>query len=144
MAAWFASQTRSKRLIARGLEVLGEPEASDLAELTRMLLRFAEQGAEQRRIVGDGIRDALSRGGVSSATAARVQGLIPGLASKLDVGLKTTAMSRVMKRRGSADAPARDWWADFEDEVMTYPILETMKACSGTLPPHSHACATMR
>ncbi len=68
------------RLVTHGLRVLGEPPAADISAITRGLVRFADTGDDQRRLVTDALRDALSNHTTSADTATKVQELIPAIA----------------------------------------------------------------
>jgi hypothetical protein len=113
-----------ERLIAHGLHVLYEPSPPDLAAITRILVRFADTGDEQRKIIADGLREALSGRPAVRATAERIQVLVEAAADEISARPDTRGLRGVRKRQGVFAPPTPpDGWADFNDEVMTHPAI---------------------
>lgn len=111
------------RIGQHGLRVLRAPSSADLPAITRTLVRFAEGGDEQRRAVGEALRDSLAGTEVARDTAARVQKLIPGIADELGAGLQTRALSRARKRPSDVPVePSAERWSEFQTEIDTSPI----------------------
>ena len=110
------------RLIAHGLRVLQEPSPPDLVNITRMLVRFADTGEEQRRTVAEGLRDALGGRPVAQATAVAIQALVPSVAAEVGARPDTQGLVGVRKRPGvSNPAGEISRWSDFDEEVATFP-----------------------
>jgi hypothetical protein len=88
-------------------------------------VRFADTGDEQRKTVAEGLRDALGGAETARKTAEDLQGLVGTMADEIHARRATRGLSGVRKRPGIRvrSAPP-DGWADFEDEVTTYPASE--------------------
>ena len=110
------------RLIAQGLQVLREPAPPDLLAIARILVRFADISDDHRRIVAEGLRDALSGPPTTSATATQVQGLVRSVAMEIDARQVTKWLDAVRERPGAGLAnPSPGGWTEFEEELATWP-----------------------
>lgn len=123
------------RLIGCGLQVLHEPAPPDLLSIARVLVRFADTGDEQHKAVADGLRDALGGPASARTTAEKFQALVHPVADEISARQDTRWLSMVLKRPSTATRPALlNGWADFDDEIMTYPLpegtLTTVKAAA--------------
>ncbi|MFB4267245.1 NACHT domain-containing protein [Nonomuraea sp. GTA35] len=111
------------RLIACGLRVLYEPTPPDLFLITRVLLRFADTGEQQRKAVAEGLRDALGGPLTARATAQTLQSWIPDVAEEIRARSQIRGLAKVLKRPGDHLPPSPpDGWADFADEIATHPM----------------------
>jgi len=88
-------------------------------------VRFADTGDEQQKIVAEGLRDALDGSKTARTTAEELRVLVGTVADEIHARRATCGLSGVRKRPGTRvpSAPP-DGWADFEDEVTTYPASE--------------------
>ncbi|WP_329243057.1 hypothetical protein OG417_45230 [Actinoallomurus sp. NBC_01490] len=108
------------RLIAQGLRTLWAPPSTDLLDTVHILARFADTGEPQRHTVAEGLRDALAGPAVARLTTRLVQRDMKVYNSGSAPWLAT-----VRKREGANLAPeAPDGWADFAEEIATYPLTE--------------------
>jgi hypothetical protein len=111
------------RLLAHGLRVLHEPIPPDLPALTRVLVRFADTGNEQRTAVANGIRHALARSQTTRETVEAMQSLIPTAEAQLKVHTATIGLTAVRKPPNTRFAPEPvAAWDEFDDEIATAPI----------------------
>jgi hypothetical protein len=113
------------RLIAQGLRVLDEPAPADLLSIARTLVRFADVGDEQRQLVAEGMRAALGGQPTARQTTEAVQSAIQSVLTETKARPPTRGLVGVRKRQDTA-APAEpvDGWADFDEEVQTYPATD--------------------
>ncbi len=113
------------QLVCCGLRILQEPAPPDLLAAARVLVRFADTGDEQQKIVAEGLRDALDGSKTARTTAEELRVLVGTVADEIHARRATCGLSGVRKRPGTRvpSAPP-DGWADFEDEVATYPASE--------------------
>lgn len=128
------------RIMAKGLETLLEPTAEDLPAIARILVRYADTGAEQSSQVAEGIRDALQDRAAGRATAQAFQGLVPSIALDLNVGLGAKSVARALHRpnvQNRAEAP--DGWENYDLEFLTATLSEHLadKAVSAQRAIHN-------
>ncbi|GAA0402947.1 hypothetical protein GCM10009530_63650 [Microbispora corallina] len=113
------------RLIAHGLQVLQEPLPPDLLTIARIVVRFADAGDQQREIIAEGLRDALVWSPRARKTTQQLQALVRIVAEEINSRPKTRWLAEVLKRPGDPTPPTPpDGWADFDDEIATYPLSE--------------------
>jgi hypothetical protein len=117
------------QLIRCGLRILQEPTPPDLLAVARALVRFADTGDEQRKAVEEALRDALGGSGTARTTAEELQALTGSVADEIRARTATRGLSGVRKRPGGQLSSAvPDGWADFDDEVTTYPAPDETRA----------------
>ncbi|PZF86115.1 hypothetical protein C1I92_02740 [Jiangella anatolica] len=110
------------RLIAQGLRLLHEPRPPDVLAATRVLVRFAGSGEEQRRLVADRLRDALGGSASARATAAAIQGFVTAVVDEIHAHPDLRGLRSVRKRQGTTPPPEPpNGWATFNDEIATHP-----------------------
>ncbi|HEX4402301.1 MAG TPA: hypothetical protein VHZ98_13335 [Galbitalea sp.] len=130
---------RRERLIAHGLRILEEPAPIDLAITTRILVRFADTGDDQRKAIAAGIRNGLGGSAKARETTGKMQQLIPAIAKELKAGLYVRGLSRAKKVPAVPLPPEQsDGWEDFDIEISTYPATAEM------LPILVRAAASLR
>jgi hypothetical protein len=134
------------RLVTRALRVLHESAPPDLPAIARVLVRFADTGDEQRRIVADGLRDALGASRTAHDTTTRLLELIGPVADELRARAETRGLAAVRQRPGAPapDAAPEDGWADFDDELATYPAAQDTLAAVRTAAQAIHAITQRR
>jgi hypothetical protein len=112
----------SRRILSRGLHVLDVPSAINLDWSLRILLRYADSGADQRDVVARMIRDDLPATG-NSLTLASAAEMMPAIERDLRVHERTLGLGLVMAQVAKtphAGSPGVDWDA-FNDELDTSP-----------------------
>lgn len=112
----------SRRLLAHGLHVLDAPSAFDLDWSLRILVRYADTGADQRDAVARMIRDDLTAT-ANRLTVASAAEMVPGIERDLRVDERTVGLGLVLDQIARAPRPASpgvDWDA-FNDDLDTSP-----------------------
>ncbi|HJR88661.1 MAG TPA: hypothetical protein VJ782_00710 [Aeromicrobium sp.] len=112
----------SRRLLAHGLHVLDAPSALNLDWSLRILLRYADTGAEQRDAVARMMRKDLAPTG-NRLTMASAAEMVPAIERDLRVHERTLGLGLVLDQVARAPHPAPrgvDWEA-FNDELDTSP-----------------------
>jgi hypothetical protein len=119
------------RLIRHGLRVLSEPEPQDLLGVTRTLVRFADSGDDQRNIIANGLRDALSGTANERGAAEAVRDLVLAVADEIGARGQTRGLSKVRPHPGVLVTPdPPDGWEDFDAEIETAPSSEETLAAT--------------
>ncbi|GAC1594703.1 MAG: hypothetical protein NVS3B21_16980 [Acidimicrobiales bacterium] len=111
-------------LVATGMQVLREPSPPDLPAITRILVRYANNGDDHRNLIAEHLRTALGSGPIEQETARLAQQLIPGIAEELHARPAVRGLAGVRRRtHSSASPPAAptDPWTAFTDELATHP-----------------------
>jgi hypothetical protein len=114
----------SNRLLEAGLKVLYEPAPSDLSAITRVLMRYADTGQDQRSAVAAGIRALLSGSTVTRTTVACMQQQeIKAAEIQVHVRPRTRGLHAVRKDPTACPSPdpAADW-DEFTAEIETAPV----------------------
>lgn len=111
-----------RRLLDHGFEALGAAPSSDLRNVTRALIRFADSGAEQRTAVAERMRAGLAGPRSTRLTVERIQGSIPSVEAQLQVRGLTRGLFAVKKDPSTpyADDPVPDW-DGYDEEIATTP-----------------------
>jgi len=111
-----------KPLLDQGFKTLDEAPSSDLRNVTRALIRFADSGAEQKTAVADMMRARLAGPSPTRAAVERMKGSIPSVEAQLQVRTRTRGLFAVKKNPGVpyADDPVPDWDA-YDEEIATTP-----------------------
>src|SRR5262249_17264905 len=105
----------------------------------RVLVRFADTGDEQRRIVADGLRDALGASRTAHGTTTRLLELIGPVADELHARTETRGLAAVRQRPGApAPSAAPGGWAAFDAERATYPAAQSTLAAVRTAADAIH------
>jgi chorismate mutase len=108
------------RLIVHGLRTLWTPPSTDLLDTAHILARFADTGEPQRHTIAESLRDALAGPTVARLTASLIQRELKQYKTS-----SSPWLAKVRKREGTSLAPeAPDGWADFTEEIATYPLTE--------------------
>jgi hypothetical protein len=126
-------------LLAQALRVVREPTSSDLLTITRTLVRFADSGEAERRLVADGLRAALGESHIARQTVPRLQGLVHSVCDEIGARSDTRGLAGVRARPGLVLPPVDDGWAELEEELLTAPastpldgdlsdVVETLRA----------------
>lgn len=113
-----------ERLIAVGVRVLQEPELADAPIATRILVRFADTGNEQRNSVAEALREALGGLPAARATAGRIQEFISDVADELGTGAAVRGLTGVRRRSQAVSKPritSSEAWTVFQEEIATCP-----------------------
>lgn len=110
------------RLMSHGLTIFQAPTPPDPLGVARTLIRYADTGDDQRSLVVDALRDALSNAGTSDC-AATLQQTMSRFMQETRVRQATKGLAAV-KPHPSASATttataASPDWADFDDELAT-------------------------
>jgi hypothetical protein len=125
-------------LIDTGVRVLREPSPPDLPAITRTLVRYADNGEDQRNVIAEHLRAALGAGPDEQDTARLVQQLVPRIADGLHARQATRGLAAV-RRRTYTDPPpppiVADPWTAFTEELATHPantdgVLDTAAAAT--------------
>lgn len=120
-----ASPVWRDRLLAHALRVLREPTPTDLPDLARSFVSFADGGNEQRSQLAEGIRSALSGCRITRETTAALQGLIPAAEAQLAVRKATKGLAAVRRRMGDGfPAEPLENTQAFDEEVLTAPLTQ--------------------
>lgn len=119
----------SRRLLAHGLHVLDAPSAFNLDWSLRILVRYADTGAEQRDAVARMMRRDLTPTG-NRLTMASAAEMVPAIERDLRVHERTLGLGLVLDQLARAPHPAPpgvDWEA-FNDELDTSPHSAALDA----------------
>ncbi len=110
-------------LAATGMHVLREPSPPDLPAITRTLVRYADNGDDQRNTIAEHLRTALGSGPVEQETARLVQQLVPRIADDLHAQQAVRGLAGVRRRTHSDPPPAApaDPWPAFTEDLATHP-----------------------
>lgn len=114
----------SNRLLGVGFSVLHEPLPPDLPAITRVFLRYADTGQQQRSAVAAGIRAMLVGPTVTRTTVERMQQQeIKPAEVQVNVRPATRGLHAVRKDPAThvIPDPAADW-DDFAAEIDTAPV----------------------
>jgi hypothetical protein len=121
------SQPRYRdRLLRHGMKVLWESDPPDLTAITKVLVRFANTGEDQRTAIAENIRDALGATSASRATATSLQQLVLKIADEVHAHPDVRGLRFV--KAHTDKMPAADitnGWVDFDVEIATTPCDET-------------------
>lgn len=113
------------RLINQALRILNEPIPPDLPAVARVLIRFADTDDDQRRLIADGLRTALSGTTTTRQNTTRLQSLVAPIADEVQAKADTRGLSGVRAEPGTpAPLAPSDSWPDFDDEIATYPARD--------------------
>lgn len=112
----------SRRLLAHGLHVLDAPSAFNLDLSLRILLRYADTGAEQRDVVARMMRKDIAPTG-NRLTLASAAEMVPAIERDLRVHERTLGLGLVLDQVARAPHPAPQGvdWEAFNDELDTSP-----------------------
>ncbi|ASR36583.1 hypothetical protein BAY61_18030 [Prauserella marina] len=117
------------RLIRCALQVLHEPCPHDLTAIARVLIRIADIGDEQQRVVEDGLRDAQAISLAARDTTQALQDLVPKVVMETGARARINGLAIVRPRPGTAPlAPSLDGWDDFEAEIETALVADSVLA----------------
>ncbi len=117
------------RLIRHGLQVLQEPYPRDLSAITRVLIRFADAGDEQRKSVEEGLRDAHTISRSASITVQALQDLVPKVVEETGAHARINGLALVRPRANAAlPVSPDDGWEDFDTEIDTAPASDAVHA----------------
>jgi hypothetical protein len=112
----------SRRILAHGLHVLDAPSAFNLDRSLRILLRYADSGAEQRDAVARMMREGLTAT-ANRLTVASAAEMVSAIEHDLQVNERTLGLGLVLNQLASTPHPCPpgvDWTA-FDDELDTSP-----------------------
>lgn len=112
----------SRRLLSHGLHVLDTPSAFNLDWSLRILLRYADSGAEQRDIVAQMMREDLTAT-ANRVTVASAADMVPAIERDLHVHERTLGLGLVLNQlvRAPHPCPPGVEWTAFNDELDTSP-----------------------
>jgi hypothetical protein len=114
----------SNRFLDLGVTVLHEPDPPDLPGITRVLMRYADTGHEQRNAVATRIRALLAGPTTTRSTVERMQQQ-EMQAAEVQVHIRpaTRGLQAARKDRGAhlAPDPTADW-DEFDAEIETAPV----------------------
>ncbi|CAI9418215.1 hypothetical protein HIDPHFAB_03213 [Nocardioides sp. T2.26MG-1] len=117
----------SRRILAHGLHVLDAPSAFNLDRALRILLRYADGGADQRDAVARMIRDDLTAT-ANRLTLASAAEMVPAIERDLRVHERTLGLSFVFDQFARSPHPAspRVDWDALNEELDTSPHPDTL------------------
>jgi hypothetical protein len=107
------------RLARLGLGILRQPTTSDWIAVARVIIRFADSGEDQRALVSDELRSALSGTPVARQTAARLQGLVQTVSSQIEARADTRGLYAVRGNGTPPDGTDVDPLQLFADDLAT-------------------------
>lgn len=110
------------RLMSHGLTIFEAPTPPDPLGVARTLIRYADSGDDQRGLVVDALRNALSSARTRDG-AATLQETMSRVMQETRVRQTTKGLAAVKPhsaaRNTSTSAPASPDWTDFDDELAT-------------------------
>lgn len=130
------------RLMTHGLTIFQAPTPADPLGIARTLVRYADTGDDQRRLVVETLRDALSSERTRRC-AATVQQTMSQLMQHTRVRQITRGLAAVKPHPAAASAaagpPASPNWGDFDDELATADLTGERAAlvCSAGVAIHT-------
>jgi hypothetical protein len=122
----------TKRLLAHGLHVLDDPAPIDLDRSLRILLRYADNGNDERSTISQMLRDDMLAT-ANRGTARTAATLVPAIETDLKVRDRTKGLSLVLERLANThypNPPTVDW-ETFHTEIETSPHNPDLDALIG-------------
>lgn len=116
-----------KRLLDHGFRALDEAPSSDLRNLTRALIRFADSGPEHQTAVAERMRGSLAGPPATRLAVEKMKESIPSVEAQLRVRDRTRGLATVKKDPAVplVDNPIPDWDA-YAQEIATTPADGTL------------------
>ena len=110
------------RLMGYGLTIFQMPTPGDLLGVARTLIRYADTGDDQRSLVVDALRDALSSNHTREC-AATLQQTMSRIMDETRVRQATKGIAAVKPHPSASDVstatPMPPDWSNFDDELAT-------------------------